>query len=223
MNQDVWTDVDRFFAEHTMRPDPLLDAALAESAAAGLPDYQISPNQGQFLMLLALAQGAKSVLEIGALGGYSTICLARALPEGGRLVTLEVDPRHAAVARANITRAGQAGKVELIIGPALETLPRLASERRGPFDFIFIDADKNNNPAYFSWALKLSRPGSLIVVDNVVRNGDVVDTSSRDGSIQGVRRLFEMIRAEPRVLAAGVQTVGSKGYDGLVIVRVAAD
>jgi predicted O-methyltransferase YrrM len=202
--------------------DPALDAALQASAAAGLPAIQVAPNQGKLLHLLAQAQGARSILELGTLGGYSTIWLARALPPGGHLITLEADPRHAEVARANIARAGLDGVVEVRLGQALDTLPHLAAEGRGPFDLIFIDADKANIPDYFAWALRLARPGTLIIIDNVVRNGTVADAASTDPSVQGVRRLYELMAAEPRVSATAIQTVGSKGYDGLAIARVNA-
>jgi predicted O-methyltransferase YrrM len=183
----------------------------------------VSPNQGKLLLVLARAVGARTILEIGTLGGYSTIWLARALPIDGHLITLEADPKHAEVARANIAQAGLASVVELRLGRAVDTLPKLAAERRGPFDLIFIDADKRNNPDYFAWALKLSRRGSLIIADNVVRNGAVVDATSGDPSIQGVRRFNELLAAEPRVSATTIQTVGSKGYDGFAIALVTAD
>src|SRR5688500_9622718 len=210
MPQEQWTAVDRYFADLLAPSDPALDAALAASADAGLPAINVSPHLGKLLHLLARVHGARTILEIGTLGGYSTIWLARALPAGGRLVTLEADPEHAEVARANIARAGLTEVVEIRLGRALETLPRLAAEDRGPFDLIFVDADKPSNAEYFAWALKLSRPGSLIVVDNVVRNGAVVDAASTDPSVQGVRRLNEAIAAEPRVTATAIQTVGSK-------------
>jgi predicted O-methyltransferase YrrM len=220
MSQEQWSAVDRFIAEMIVPADPALDAALADSAAAGLPSISVSPNQGKLLHLLARVQGARHILEIGTLGGYSTIWLARALPEGGRLVTLEADPKHAEVARANIARAGLANRVDLRLGLALETLPQLASEGLGPFDLVFIDADKVNTADYFAWALKLTRQGSLIIVDNVVRKGAVVESGSDDPSVQGVRRFYEMLAAEPRVSATAIQTVGSKGYDGFAMVLV---
>jgi predicted O-methyltransferase YrrM len=196
-----------------------LDAALEASAAAGLPTIQVSPSQGKFLHLLARAMGPRKILEIGTLGGYSTIWLARALSSGGRLITLEVDPRHAEVARANITRAGLADVVELHQGRALDTLPELT----GPFDFIFIDADKPSNADYFTWALKLSRRGSMIVIDNVIRDGAVIDADSTDPDVQGVRRLNQLLAAERRVSATTIQTVGSKGYDGFTMALVTTD
>lgn len=215
---ELWTAVDTYIADHLVGDDKILDAALEASEAAGLPRINVAPNQGKFLMMLAQAIGARRILEIGTLGGYSTIWLARALPSDGRLVTLEAVDKHARVARANIAKAGLEKKVEIRIGPALDTLPSL----QGPFDFSFIDADKQNNAEYFTWALKLSRPGSLIVVDNVVRDGRVIDARSRDASVQGVRRLNELIAAEKRVTATAVQTVGVKGYDGFAVALVTA-
>lgn len=220
MSQEQWNAVDRYITDTLLTPDPVLDEALKASAQAGLPAISVAPNQGKLLHLLARAQGARSILEIGTLGGYSTIWLARALPAGGRLVTLEFEPAHAQVARANLERAGLSELVQLRIGAALETLPQLAAEQLGPFDFIFIDADKENYPGYFTWALKLSRPGTTIIVDNVVRQGAVIDASSKDARVQAVRRLHEMIAAEPRVSATAIQTVGSKGYDGFTVVIV---
>jgi predicted O-methyltransferase YrrM len=221
--QEQWTAVDRYLTDLLVRPDPALEAALQASAAAGLPPIQVSPNQGKLLLLLAQVQGARSILEIGTLGGYSTVWLARALPSNGRLITLELDAKFAAVARANIARAGLADVVELRLGRALETLPQLAAEGRGPFDLIFIDADKASYPDYFKWALKLSRRGSLIIADNIVRKGAVADATSGDPNVQGVRRFNELLAAEPRVSATAIQTVGSKGYDGFAIALVAAD
>ncbi len=223
MTQEQWTAVDRNITDLLVPPDPALDAALQASAAAGLPPHNVSPNQGKLLQLLARVQGARTILEIGTLGGYSTIWLARALPADGRLVTLEADPKHAEVARANIARAGLADVVELCLGRALDTLPRLAAEGRGPFDLIFIDADKPSNPDYLAWALRLSRRGSLIIADNVVRDGAVLDAASGDPSVQGVRCFNELLAAEPRVSATAIQTVGAKGYDGFAIALVTAD
>jgi predicted O-methyltransferase YrrM len=193
------------------------------SSAAGLPAYAVSPTQGKLLFLLAQVQGARNILELGTLGGYSTIWLARALPPGGKLVTLEASQKHAEVAQANIANAGLADRVELRVGPALDTLPQLAAEGRSPFDLIFIDADKENNPLYFTWALKLSRRGTVIIVDNVVRDGAVVDSAKPDPVIQGIRRFHEMLAAEPRATATAIQTVGSKGYDGFTLIRVTSD
>lgn len=222
MSKEQWTAVDRFITDQLVPADPALDEALRASAAAGLPPINVAPNQGKLLMLLAKLQGARRILEIGTLGGYSTIWLARALPAGGKLITLEADAKHAEVAMANIARAGLDGVIELVLGPALETLPRVAAQNRGPFDLIFIDADKPSNPDYFAWALRLSRPGSLIIADNVVRDGAVIDAASREASIVGTRRLFEMIAAEKGVTATALQTVGSKGYDGFAIALVTA-
>jgi predicted O-methyltransferase YrrM len=222
MSQEQWTAVDRYITDLLVPTDPALDAALKASTAAGLPAINVSPNQGKLLHLLARMLGAKNILEIGTLGGYSTIWLARSLREGGRLITLEADPKHAEVARANIARAGLADVVDVWLGRALETLPRIEAERLGPFDLIFIDADKASIPDYFAWALKLSRPGSLIIVDNVVRKGAVIDAANADPSIQGVRRFNELLAAEPRVIATTIQTVGTKGYDGLAFVLVIA-
>jgi predicted O-methyltransferase YrrM len=220
MAEDRWSAVDRYFAEQLLPGDPALEAALEASAAAGLPAISVSPNQGMLLQLLARAIGAKRILEIGTLGGYSSIWLAGALPDDGRLITLEADQKHAEVARANLARAGLADVVEVRLGRALDTLPRLESEGLGPFDLVFIDADKPNNTPYFEWALRLTRPGSLIVVDNVVRGGDVIDAASDDAGVQGVRRLLERIAEDPRVRATAIQTVGTKGYDGFAIALV---
>jgi predicted O-methyltransferase YrrM len=220
VSQEQWTAVDRYITDLVVPADAVLDAALADSVAAGLPAISVSPNQGKFLHLLARIQGARSILEIGTLGGYSTIWLARAMPEGGRLVTLESDPKHAEVARANIARANLSGVVTLRLGRALDTLPLLETEADKPYDFVFIDADKVSTAEYFGWALKLTRRGSLIVVDNVVRKGAVVDESSDDPNVQGVRRFYQMLASEPRVSATAVQTVGSKGYDGFALALV---
>lgn len=219
----IWCDVDRYIAGLFIPPDAALDGALQSSAQAGLPAINVTPNQGKLLMMLAQIQGARSILEIGTLGGYSTIWLARGLPADGRLVTLENDPKHAQVARRNIAAAGLDGIVELRLGPALQTLPLLESEGRAPFDLIFIDADKSSTPDYFAWALKLGRRGGIIIVDNVVRDGKVIETDSDDPSILGIRRFNEMVAAEPRVAATAIQTVGGKGYDGLALVRIIAD
>jgi predicted O-methyltransferase YrrM len=220
MNQERWTAVDRYITDLFIPADAALEEAMRTSAAAELPAISVTPNLGKLLMLLAQAQGARQILEIGTLGGYSTIWLARALPKDGRLITLEAEAKHAEVARANIERAGLGDKVEVIVGKALDTLPQLAGKGAGRFDLIFIDADKPSNPDYFDWGLKLSRPGSLIIVDNVVRDGAVIDGGSEDASVQGVRRMNEMIAKERRVSATAIQMVGSKGYDGFAIVRV---
>ena len=213
---ELWDKVDQYLADTVVRPDEVLAAALEASDKAGLPAISVSPSHGKLLWILARLVSAKRILEIGTLGGYSAIWLARALPPNGRLVTLEAVDKHARVARANIAKAGLEEKVEVRVGPALDTLPSL----QGPFDFSFIDADKQNNAEYFAWALKLSRPGSVIVVDNVVRDGKVIDARSRDASVQGVRRLNELIAAEKRVSATAVQTVGIKGYDGFAVALV---
>ncbi len=223
MAKEQWSAVDRYITDLLVPIDAALDAALEASAAAGLPAINVAPNQGKLLQILARAVGARNILEIGTLGGYSTIWLALALPEGGRLVTLEADPKHADVARANFARAGLADIVELRLGRALDMLPRLAAEGRGPFDLIFIDADKPGNPDYFAWALELARSGSLIIVENVVRNGAVADPASSDAGVQSVRRLNEMMATEPRISATAIQTVGSKGYDGFAIALVLAE
>jgi predicted O-methyltransferase YrrM len=223
MSQDKWKAVDSYITGLLIPPDRALDAALEASVKANLPPINVSPTQGKLLMLLARMQGASKILEIGTLGGYSTIWLARALPADGHLITLEIDPNHAEIARGNIARAGLTNLVELRLGPALEALPQLSAEGRGPFDLIFIDADKPSNTEYFAWALKLSRKGSLIIVDNVVRNGDVIDEASADPRVQGVRRFNKALAGEPRVIATEIQTVGSKGYDGFAIALVTAD
>jgi predicted O-methyltransferase YrrM len=218
-----WSAVDRYIAEHLVPSDPALEAALRDCAAAGLPSINVTPSQGKLLHLLARIQGARAILEIGTLGGYSTIWLARALPAGGRLTTLEIDAKHASVARANLARADLSRIVDLRLGNALDTLAVLDTERSGPFDLIFIDADKAGIPDYFRWSLRLSRVGTVIVVDNVVRNGAVIDAESADPSVRGVRRFNELLAAEKRVSATTVQTVGSKGYDGFTLALVTAD
>jgi predicted O-methyltransferase YrrM len=223
MTQDQWQAVDGYISDLLVTEDEALTEALAASEAAGLPAINVAPNQGKLLHLLALTQGARTALEIGTLGGYSTIWLARALPEDGRLISLEYDPAHAEVARANIARAGLAKIAEVRTGAALDTLPRIAAEPgAGPFDLVFIDADKRNNARYVEWALRLTHPGSLIIVDNVVRGGGVVDTTSEDPSILGTREMFELVAREPRLDATALQTVGMKGYDGLLVARVIA-
>ena len=220
MSQEQWTAVDRYFSQMLSLDDPLLDEALEASAAAGLPSIQVSETQGQFLHLLARAIGARRILEIGTLGGYSTIWLARALPPDGRLVTLEVEPKHAEVARHNLFRAAPAGVAEVIVGKALDTLPELAARGEGPFDLIFIDADKPSYPDYLPWALRLARRGTLIIADNVVRKGAIIDADSADPNVQGVRRFVELLCDVRRVSATAIQTVGSKGYDGFAIALV---
>jgi predicted O-methyltransferase YrrM len=223
MAQDQWTAVDQYLAGLLIAADPALDGALADSAAHGLPAINVSPPQGKFLHLLARIHGARDILEVGTLGGYSAIWLGRALPPGGRLITLESDPKHAAIARANLDRAGLTGVVEIRLGPALETLPKLAAEGRGPFDLIFIDADKPSTTDYFACALKLSRPGTVIVVDNVVRNGGVIEPGHSDANALGARRFLETLAAEKRVTATAIQTVGGKGYDGFAVAVVTAN
>jgi predicted O-methyltransferase YrrM len=218
--QDDWTKVDQYLVSALLPGDTVLDEALRANAKAGLPAIDVSPNQGRMLELIARIHGARSILEIGTLGGYSTICLARGLAPGGRVVTLESNPKHADVARSNLARAGLAEIVEVRVGAALDTLPRLAEEDRAPFDLVFIDADKPNNPNYLAWAVRLTRPGGVIIVDNVVRSGGVIDAKSADPSIQGTRRLFEAVGAEKRLEATAIQTVGSKGHDGFLLARV---
>lgn len=223
MIQEQWTRVDEFFTDLLVRPDPTLEAALKASDAAGLPQIQVASNQGKLLMLLARAQGARRILEIGTLGGYSTIWLARALPADGRLITLEAVPTHARVALQNIDRAGFAENVEVRLGRALDTLAQLAAEGLGPFDFIFLDADKRTYPEYLEWCIKLSHRGTMIVADNVVRNGAVVDTASRDADVQGVRRFLELLSTDQRLSATAIQTVGTKGYDGIAVAVITKD
>ena len=219
MSEEQWTAVDRYITDQLVHSDAALDAALASSAASGLPAINVAPNQGKLLHVLARSVGAKRILEIGTLGGYSTIWLARALAPGGKIITLEYDPRHADVARANIERAGLAHLVDIRLGKAIDALPQIAAEQGEPFDFVFIDADKPGNPDYFAWAMNLTHVGSLIIVDNVVRNGAVIDATG-DANVQGARRLHEAMANEPRVSATAVQTVGSKGYDGFAIAVV---
>lgn len=218
--QKTWTEVDDYINSQLAPSDPILDAALEASTAAGLPQIAVTRSQGKLLHLLARSLNARNILEIGTLGAYSTIWLARALPTDGRLITLEADPKHAEVASANIDRAGLCEKVELREGPALETLPELAAEGLASFDMIFIDADKENNAAYFAWACRLSHPGSLILIDNVIRDGAVADVNSDDPMVQGVRRLNDALANDPRVLATTIQTVGAKGYDGFTLALV---
>jgi len=223
MTEELWTNVDHYLSNLLVPAEPGLDAALEASHAAGLPAIAVAPNQGKLLHVLARAIGARHILEIGTLGGYSTIWLARALPAGGRLITLEADARHAEVANANLAHAGLAEVAEVRIGRALETLPKIAAERREPFDLVFIDADKPSNADYFAWALRLSRRGSLIIVDNVVRGGAITDAANEDPNVVGTRRFLDILAAEPRVSATVIQTVGSKGHDGFAIALVLAD
>ena len=215
-----WADVDDYLEAALLAPDPALDAAVAANDAAELPPIDVTPLQGKLLHVLALATGARRVLELGTLGGYSTIWLARAVGPSGRVVTLEVSERHAAVARENLRRAGVEERVEIRLGAALDTLPRLAEERVEPFDLVFIDADKANMAAYLDWAIRLARPGALILGDNVIRNGAVADASSTDENVIGVRALFDALSRDRRVSASAVQTVSRKGYDGLAVAVV---
>ncbi len=218
--QECWSAVDHYISDLLLPPDASLDAALEASRAAELPSIHVSPPQGKMLYILARIQGARRILELGTLGGYSTIWLARALPPDGHLITLEANPKHAEVARANITRAGLARVVELRLGSGLDSLKQMAATGVAPFDFIFIDADKPGYPDYLTWTLKLSRPGTLIVADNVVRKGKVVDAKSDDANVQGIRRFNELLATEPRLAATTIQTVGSKGYDGFTLAVV---
>ena len=220
MTQQLWTSVDAYYTDALVKPDEALDAALRDSDAAGLPPINVTPNQGKLLNLMARMCGGRSILEIGTLGGYSTIWLARALPDGGRLVTLEADPRHAEVAKANIARAGLSDRVDVRVGSALDTLPQVEADGLGPFDLVFIDADKPSNPFYVEWALKITHPGSVIIVDNVVREGAVVESDSEDSAVLGVRRMNELIATDQRLTATAIQTVGSKGYDGMLVALV---
>ncbi len=220
MTQKLWTRMDRYINDLLVPSDPALEAELKSSKAAGLPQISVTPNQGKLLQILARSLKARRILEIGTLGGYSTIWLARALPKNGRLVTLEADPKHAKVARANIKRAGLSKVVEIRFGRAQETLPQLLRQHLGPFDLTFIDADKTGYPEYFIWALKLSHPGSLIIADNVVRDGAVANPRSKDPNVRAIRRFNKLLAAEPRVSATAIQTVGSKGYDGFAIALV---
>lgn len=217
MTDQIWTEVDDYLAGALLAPDPVLDTALADADAAGLPHIAVAPNQGKLLNLLARLAGARAILEIGTLGGYSTIWLARALPAGGKLVTCEYEPKHAEVARANLTRAGFGEDVvDIRVGAALDTLPALT----GPFDFVFIDADKANLANYVRASLALARPGTAIVVDNVVRQGRVADAGSADPNVRGAREMFDLLAAEDRIDATAIQTVGGKGYDGFVLALV---
>lgn len=219
-DEALWTAVDAYLADHLIKKDEVLEAALRESEAAELPPIQVTPLQGKMLHIFARMAGARRILELGTLGGYSTIWLARALPENGRMVTLEASAKHAAVARKNLERAKLLGKVELREGPALETLPKLLAERVEPFDLIFVDADKEHNAEYLKWALRLSRVGTVIVTDNVVREGTVLDAASEDAASQGTRRFFDAVAEEPHVTATAIQTVSGKKYDGFALLIV---
>jgi predicted O-methyltransferase YrrM len=212
--------VDRYLDDTIVGADAALEAALASSAAADLPAISVSPSQGKLLHVIAKAMGARRILELGTLGGYSAIWLARALPPGGRLVTIEADPKHADVARRNLERAGVAAVVDLRVGAALDVLPQVQAERSGPFDFVFIDADKANYPQYLDWAIRLSRPGSLIVADNVIRKGAVIEAGTSDTAVAAMRRMMAQLQSDPRVTATAIQTVGVKGYDGFAAILV---
>ena len=220
MAQDLWTSVDTYISENLVHPDQALNDAVQANASAGLPSIDVAPNQGKLLHLLARIQGAKRILEIGTLGGYSTIWLARALPADGKLITLELDPAHAKVAAANIQRAGLTALVDLRVGPALDSLARLHAEKPAPFDLIFLDADKPNNPNYLEWAIKLSRPGTIIIGDNVIRDGEIIDPNSTDPRVTGTRTFLENLGSHPQLDATALQTVGSKGYDGFALALV---
>jgi predicted O-methyltransferase YrrM len=220
MSERGWRAVDAYFNQTIVGRDSVLEATLKANAAAGLPSIDVSPAQGKMLTLLARMAGARKALEIGTLGGYSTICIARALPREGRLVSIEYSDRHAKVARANIAHAGLADRVEVRAGVALDILPAIEAERLGPFDFVFIDADKSNNANYLGWALRLSRPGTTIIIDNVVRDGRIADASAKDPDVTGTRRMFEMMAREPRLQATAIQTVGDKGWDGFALAVV---
>ena len=220
MSQELWTAVDQYINNIAIGGDAALEAASEAAVAAQLPPISVTPAHGKLLHLMARAQSARRILEIGTLAGYSTIWLARAVPAGGRVVTLEANPMHADIARANLTRAGVADRVDIRLGKALETLPRLAEEKQGPFDFAFIDADRTNLTEYFDWAVRLAHAGSVIIVDNVVRKGGVIDASSEDANIKGVRRFAERLSSDSRVTATIVQTVSAKGYDGFAMALV---
>ncbi|MDT7630533.1 MAG: hypothetical protein QOI50_2463 [Pseudonocardiales bacterium] len=220
MVDERWAAVDNYFGDLMIGEDPVLDAALAASDAAGLPPIAVSPALGKLLHLLARATGARRILEVGTLGGYSTIWLGRALPAGGRLISLEAVDKHAEVARSNVAAAGLSEVVDIRVGPALEALPKLAAEQGDPFDLIFIDADKENNVAYFDWAIRLARPGSMIIVDNVVRDGKVLDANNPDSRVQGSRQFAELVGAQNRASATTLQMVGVKGWDGFTLAVV---
>ncbi len=223
MTEPLWTSVDDYITSLFVPPDPVLQETLATSEAAELPSISVAPNEGKLLMLLAQLCGARNILEIGTLGGYSTIWLARGMAPGGTLITLEANPKHAEVARANIARAGLTEVVEVRLGPAIDTLAQLAADRHDPFDLIFIDADKENYPAYLAASLKLSRRGTLIIADNVIRDGEVINPDSSDPRVQGARRFNQLLADEPRVRATAIQTVGRKGHDGMAIAIVIAE
>ncbi len=220
MTNEQWASVDEYFGGLFVPEDAALEAALKATGEAGMPAINVSPTQGKLLHLLAKAHGVRSILEIGTLGGYSTIWMGRALPPDGRLITLEIDPKHADIARANIERAGLGDRVEIRLGTAITTLPQLFESGAGPFDLVFIDADKVSTPVYLEWAMKLTRPGSLIIIDNVVRNGAVADPGNSDPNVNGIQQALAALAADERITATAIQTVGSKGYDGLAIALV---
>jgi predicted O-methyltransferase YrrM len=220
MSQQTWSAVDDYIVENLLPADTVLEAALRSNRSRGLPEIDVSPAQGKLLYLLARMNGAKRILEVGTLGGYSTIWLARALPSDGKVVTLELDPRHAEVAQVNFKMAGLSERIDLRVGPALKSLEALSAEKAGPFDLVFIDADKPNNPNYLTWAMRLSRPGTVIVCDNVIRDGAVVDKNSRDENVRGARAAFAFIGSDDRLEGTAIQTVGAKGYDGFAIAIV---
>lgn len=220
MTQELWSTVDQYIDDELALTDPVLAAALAANTDGGLPAIDVTASQGKLLYMLARLAGARRILEIGTLGGYSTIWLARALPPDGQLITLEFEPKHADVAKSNLQRAGFSKIVDVRVGAALDALPVIEAEKGGPFDLFFIDADKVNNPVYFDWAIKLSRPGSVIIVDNVVREGGLADASSDDPAIRASRKVTELLGSDPRVDGTVIQTVGTKGYDGFAIAVV---
>ncbi len=220
MTPDQWAAVDHYFESLFIPSDPILSSALDSSAAAELPSIQVSPNQGNLLHVLARTMNARRILEIGTLGGYSTIWLARALPSDGHLISLELDPKHAAVAQQNLDRAGVSSQVEIRIGRAVDSLEKLHAEQPAPFDLVFIDADKQSSKEYVDWSLRLTRPGSLIILDNVIRKGEVINAASTDDRVHGIRRALAAMASEPRLVCTGVQTVGSKGYDGFALAWV---
>jgi predicted O-methyltransferase YrrM len=219
MSQDLYTAVDNYLAETLIPPDPVLDAVLKSCEDAGLPAIAVTPTQGKFLQIIARVINAKRILEVGTLGGYSTIWLARALPPNGQIFTLEFNPKHADIAQQNFRRANVESFIHLHVGAALDTLPKIAASNP-PFDLIFIDADKKNNPHYFQWALKLAHPGSIIIIDNVVREGKVIDADSEDPDIVGTRQVLSDIANEPRVSATALQTSDAKGHDGFALALV---
>jgi len=220
MTQELWSAVDHYIDDELGLTDPVLEAALASNAEGGLPAIDVTAAQGKLLYMLAMLAGARRILEIGTLGGYSTIWMGRALPPNGKLITLEFDPKHAAVAKSNIEGAGLSEIVDVRVGAALDSLPLIEAEKGGPFDLFFIDADKVNNPNYFEWAVRLSRPGSIIIVDNVVREGGLADATSEDAAIRASRKVAELLGSDPRVDGTVIQTVGTKGYDGFAIAMV---